>query len=140
MCNNSNSSANKGCIYEILKTILVLQKEADMPGCCLDTCDKKCLGGTPALCYYNTRPITIYTCGCCNTSLSMPITKLPGETVTSNVFRIEKLDDTCATCRVLIATVDDDTVTYTTTDSFFTISLNCICILKCLADTYVEML
>ena len=22
MCNNSNSSANKGCIYEILKTIL----------------------------------------------------------------------------------------------------------------------
>ena len=79
MCNNSNSSANKGCIYEILKTILVLQKEADMPGC-------------------------------------------------------------CATCRVLIATVDDDTVTYTATDSFFTISLNCICMLKCLADTYVEML
>ena len=70
----------------------------------------------------------------------MPTTKLPGETVTSNVFRIEKLDDTCATCRVLIATVDDDTVTYTATDSFFTISLNCICMLKCLADTYVEML
>ena len=38
--------------YEILKTILVLQKESNMPECCLDTCDKKCLGCTPSLCAY----------------------------------------------------------------------------------------
>ncbi len=139
MCDSNNSANN--CIFEILKTILVLQKEANMPECCLDTCDKKCLGCTPSVCCCNTRPITIYTCGCCNTALQMPISKDPSETTTSNVFRIEKLDDNCATFRVLVATTDtDNTVTYTSTNSFFTINLDCICVLKCLADTFIECL
>lgn len=137
MCNEDNKNTNN-CMYEILKTILVLQKEANMPECCLDTCDKKCLGCTPCTCCCNTRPITIYTCGCCNTKLALPITKDPNETVTSSVFRIEKLDDNCATFRVLVATVNDGVTTYTTTDSFFTINLNCVCVLKCLNDTYIE--
>ena len=129
MCNEDNKNTNN-CMYEILKTILVLQKEANMPECCLDTCDKKCLGCTPCTCCCNTRPITIYTCGCCNTKLALPITKDPNETVTSSVFRIEKLDDNCATFRVLVATVNDGVTTYTATDSFFTINLNCVCVLK----------
>ena len=138
MCDSNNSANN--CIYEILKTILVLQREANIGDCCLDTCDKKCLGCTPSVCFFNTRPITLYTCGCCNTALQMPISKLPTETTTSNVFRIEKLDDNCATFRVLIPTVEDDIVTYTSTNSFFTINLDCICVLKCLADTLIESL
>ena len=137
MCNEDNKNTNN-CMYEILKTILVLQKEANMPECCLDTCDKKCLGCTPCTCCCNTRPITIYTCGCCNTKLALPITKDPNETVTSSVFRIEKLDDNCATFRVLVATVNDGVTTYTATDSFFTINLNCVCVLKCLNDSYIE--
>ena len=137
MCNEDNKNTNN-CMYEILKTILVLQKEANMPECCLDTCDKKCLGCTPCTCCCNTRPITIYTCGCCNTKLALPITKDPNETVTSSVFRIEKIDDNCATFRVLVATVNDGVTTYTATDSFFTINLNCVCVLKCLNDTYIE--
>ena len=137
MCNEDNKNTNN-CMYEILKTILVLQKEANMPECCLDTCDKKCLGCTPCTCCCNTRPITIYTCGCCNTKLALPITKDPNETVTSSVFRIEKLDDNCATFRVLVATVNDGVTTYTATDSFFTINLNCVCVLKCLNDTNIE--
>ena len=44
MCNSNESTNN--CIHEILKTILVLQKQANMPECCLDTCDKNFLGGT----------------------------------------------------------------------------------------------
>ena len=140
MCNDSNNSANRGCIHEILKTILVLEKEANMPECCFDTCDKKCLGCTPSVCCCNTRPVTIYTCGCCNTSLQIPVSKSPSETTTSNVFRIEKLDDNCATFRVLIANETDGSITYTATDSFFTISLSCICVLKCLADTFIECL
>ena len=137
MCNEDNKNTNN-CMYEILKTILVLQKEANMPECCLDTCDKKCLGCTPCTCCCNTRPITIYTCGCCNTKLALPITKDPNETVTSSVFRIEKLDDNCATFRVLVAAANDGVTTYTATDSFFTINLNCVCVLKCLNDTYIE--
>lgn len=143
MCNKDDSANNNNYIYEILKTILILQKESNMPECCLDTCDKKCLGCTPSICCCNTRPITIYTCGCCNTALEMPISKSPAETVTSNVFRVEKLDDNAATFRVLIANVPVDPldpITYTSTDSFFTISLDCICVLKCLADTLIDTL
>ena len=138
MCDRDETANN--CIYEILKTILVLQREANVTDCCLDTCDKKCLGCTPSVCFFNTRPITLYTCGCCNTALQIPVSKLPNETTTSNVFRIEKLDDNCATFRVLVPTVEDDTVTYTSTNSFFTINLDCICVLKCLADTFIDTL
>ncbi len=139
MCNDQNDTTNN-CMYEILKTILVLQREANMPQSCLETCDKRCLGcGTPACCC-NTRPITIYTNCCCNTKLAMPISKDPDETVTSTVFRIEKLDENCATFRVLVANNRDDSISYTSTDSFFTINLNCICVLKCLSDTFIECL
>lgn len=138
MCDRDETANN--CIHEILKTILVLQREANVTDCCLDTCDKKCLGCTPSVCFFNTRPITLYTCGCCNTALQIPVSKLPNETTTSNVFRIEKLDDNCATFRVLIPTVTDDTVTYTATNSFFTINLDCVCVLKCLADTFIDTL
>lgn len=139
MCNDNNS-VNNNYIYNILKTILILQKESTTPGLCLDTCDRMCLGDTPSLCLFNTRPITLYTCGCCNTALQMPVSRIPNEATTSNVFRIEKLDENTATFRVLIANTSGDEVTYTPTDSFFTISLNCICIIKCLADTLISTL
>ena len=138
MCDRDETANN--CIHEILKTILVLQREANVTDCCLDTCDKKCLGCTPSVCFFNTRPITLYTCGCCNTALQIPVSRIPNETTTSNVFRIEKLDNNCATFRVLIPTVVDDTVTYTATNSFFTINLDCVCVLKCLADTFIDTL
>ncbi len=131
---------SNGCIHDILKTILVLQKQANMPECCLDTCDRNFLGSTAAVCGYNTRPITLYMCGCCNTALEMPTTRIPDETTTSTVFRVEKLDDSCCTFRVLIPTTVEDVTTYTATDSFFTVNLDCVCILKCLADTLVETL
>ena len=138
MCDRNETANN--CIHEILKTILVLQREANVTDCCLDTCDKKCLGCTPSVCFFNTRPITLYTCGCCNTALEIPVSRIPNEATTSNVFRIEKLDDNCATFRVLIPTVTDDVVTYTATNSFFTINLDCVCVLKCLADTFIDTL
>ena len=138
MCDRDETANN--CIHEILKTILVLQREANVTDCCLDTCDKKCLGCTPSVCFFNTRPITLYMKGCCNTQLQIPISKLPTETTTSNVFRIEKLDNNCATFRVLVPTVEDEIVTYTATNSFFTINLDCICVLKCLADTFIDTL
>ena len=62
------------------------------------------------------------------------------DAVKESLLRIEKLDDNCATFRVLIANETDGSITYTATDSFFTISLDCICVLKCLADTLIETL
>ena len=130
-CNNCDN-----CIADILKVILILQQGANQMDPCLETCDRGFLGQQCCPACYNTRPITLYTCcGGNNTSLSMPISKSPTETVTSNVFRIEKMDDCCATFRVLI--VNDDG-TYTSTNSFFTINLDCLCIIRCLDDTLVE--
>lgn len=137
--NNTNNSNCDG-IRDILKTILILQKETNIPGVCLDACDKRSLGNLPDVCSYNTRPITMYLCGCCNTRLEMPTTRNPFDTTTSPVFRIEKLDEDTATFRVLIASLDGDTVTYTSTNSFFTVDIDCICVLKCLGDTLVESL
>ena len=71
----------------------------------------------------------------------MPISKDPAVTTTSNVFRLEKLDGCCATCRVLAPNTDEAaTYPYVATNSFFTINLNCVCILRCLDDTFVDTL
>ena len=78
-------------------------------------------------------------CGANGTPLTMPISRDPAETGTSSVFRLEKLDGCCATFRVLESNPDTtSTVPYLSTDSFFTINLDCVCILRCLNDTFVD--
>ena len=123
------------CIADILKVILILQNSANQTDSCLETCDRGFLGQQCCPVNYNTRPIVLYTCGSNDVAFSAPISKSPNETVLSHVFRVEKLDECCATCRVLI--VNDD-ATYTSTNSFFTIDLNCVCAIRCLDDTFIE--
>ena len=134
MNNKERNSCSNNCMADILKVILILQQSADGNDSCLDTCDRGFLGQQCCPVCYNTRPITLYTCS--NTSpLSMPISKSATETTTSSIFRLEKLDNCCATCRVLVA---GDNNTYTSTNSFFTINLDCLCIIRCLDDTFIE--
>lgn len=133
MCDNNNSGSKCNCITEILKVINILQNEICPGNSCLETCTRAFFGPGSAV-DFNTRPITLYTCD--NTPVVMPISNSPTETTTSNLFRVEKVDDCCATLRVL--TFDDATATYTATSSFFTINTDCICIIKCLGDTFVE--
>lgn len=135
MCENEKQSKN--CIYEILNIILLLQENAVCSDLILDSCEKCFLGNNTPQREYNTRPIALYVCN--GTLLEMPTTK-DNLSVTSGVFRIEKLENNCATFRVLIQTLSEETVTYTSTNSFFTVNLNCICAIKCLSDTYVESL
>lgn len=134
MNNQERNNCHNNCMADILKVILILQQSAEDADSSLDTCDRCYLGqpSTPML--YNTRPISLYTCGNIE-PLAMPISKSPTETTTSTIFRLEKLDNCCATCRVLI--VNDDN-TYTSTNSFFTINLDCLCIIRCLDDTFIE--
>ena len=140
MCNEKNTN----CIAEILGVILVLQQNV-CGDSCLDSCDRPMLGGGPTCLACNTRPVMIYTCGGGNIPWSMPTTK--DSTVTcddgtsgcSNVFRVEKLEGNCCTFRVLQDNPDTTSLyPYTATNSVFTISLDCICALRCLTDTYVE--
>ena len=140
MCNN-NKSSESNCIYDVLKVILILQNNVCGPDTCLDTCDRPALGcEATVLC--NTRPVTLYNCS--GSLWSFPGDKeavdCPESSECSSVFRIEKLDSNCATFRVLIPNTDMDTMAtqpYLSTESFFTINLNCVCAIKCLNDTYI---
>ena len=140
MCNEKDTN----CIAEILGVILVLQQNV-CGDSCLDSCDRHMLGGGPTCLACNTRPVMIYTCGGGNVPWSMPTTKdstatcEDGTEGCSNVFRVEKLDGNCCTFRVLQDNPDTTSLyPYTATNSVFTISLDCICALRCLTDTYVE--
>lgn len=136
MCNNDN---NSNCISEILNVILVLQQNA-CPDSCLDSCDRPVLGGGPNCLVCNTRPIQLFTCGSNGTPLTMPTTKDPvPNQPTSSVFRVEKVDNNCCTCRVLEENPDTTSLNpYVATSSFFTIDLGCVCAIRCLTDTFVE--
>lgn len=137
MCNGS--SENCKCISEILNIINILQQNAECGDACLDTCDRGFLGCSISSVNCNTRPIMLYTCGSGSAPLVMPISKDPTETETSNIFRVEKIDGCCATFRVLVQnTATTAEYPYESTNSFFTINLNCVCVLRCLQDTYVD--
>ena len=137
MCNNNNSNDCK-CINEILSVICMLQQNAGCNDACLDTCDRGFLGTSISSINYNTRPVQLYTCGGNGVAWSMPTSKDPAVTTTSNVFRVEKVDGCCCTFRVLAPNTDtEDTSPYVATNSFFTMNLNCICSLRCLDDTFV---
>jgi len=138
MCNNNETATCENCIRDILKVILILQKSTCPNDTCLETCDRGFLGQN-ATTFFNTRPIVLYMCGANGTPLAMPTSRDPATTDTSTVFRLEKLDGCCATCRVL-APNDDTTSTYpyVSTNSFFTVNLDCVCALRCLDDTYVD--
>lgn len=130
MCNN-----NCNCISDILKVIYLLQKNADTEDLCIETCDRPTLGNFSCV-YFNTRPVMLYTCmSNGETPWSAPTTREANPTTYSSVFRVEKIDGCCATFRVLI--VNDDG-SYTSTDSFFTMNLECVCSIRCLGDTLIE--
>jgi len=136
MCENNNDCK---CISEILTIINILQQNAECGDSCLESCDRGFLGCNVSTYNCNTRPVMLYTCGSNGIAWSMPISRDPSETTTSNIFRVEKVDECCATFRVLIPNSDvTSQFPYDSTNSFFTINLNCVCTIRCLQDTYVE--
>ncbi|MDD2489982.1 MAG: CotY/CotZ family spore coat protein [Bacilli bacterium] len=139
MCNNNEDCK---CIGDILRIIYLAQKNAKKHDE-LDTCDRKFLGGLGCRVECNTRPVQLFLkCNNGNQPLQMSTTKEPINETTcfSNVFRIEKIEDCCATFRVLEKeeACPRGPITFAATDSFFTIDLRCVCIIKCLEDTFVD--
>lgn len=131
MC--GNNSNNISCLAQVLEVILSLQQSEE----CQNTqgCTKPYFGFDTIM--LNTRPLTLTSC--CNNNLwTMPYT-INGTEGTSNIFRIENLNDNCATFRVLAPNPDTTQTTYPyiSTEDFFTINLNCVGAIKCLADTNV---
>ena len=127
MCSNNNCEGLK----DVLCTIVNIQKRNQCFDEGITSCDRPFLGSNNNT-LYNTRPITFYTCPT-NTLWTMPYTVNNTEE-TSSVFRVEAVEDCCATCRVLAPEEDG---TYTSTNSFFTINLKCVGAIRCLPDTYI---
>ncbi len=143
MCNTNQDCQ---CISDILKIILILQKKTPGISGEMETCDKKTLGcKCTCKCKCNTRPVQLFLVSKNGDEpLVMPTTRGPINETTefSNIFRIEKLDNCCATFRVLeLAEANNhnsDCILYTATNSFFTLDLRCVCAIRCLDDTFVK--
>ena len=132
--NNNNSC----CINDILNVINILQNQAEKLDDIPNTCDRPFLGigNNGGTFIYNTRPVTLYTSN--NTLFEAPYT-LDTTEGTSNVFRVEKVNNNSATLRVLAPNPDTtSTFPYVKTDSFITVNSSCICALRCLPDTFVD--
>ena len=122
MCDDKKHN-DCGCISDILNKIIRLQRNS-FKACSQEGCDKPFLGPDEVTCY-NTRPISLYNC------TTGGIWEVDGATI----FRLESIDDCCCTCRIL----NFANGTYTSTNQFFTIELNCVSAVKCYDDAYIAI-
>lgn len=131
-CSNGNCSS---CISDIIEKIIILQKQ-DYDNCNFVGCDKPFLGPITVTACYNTRPVQLYNCST-GDAWSFNYTNAEGAEATTNILRVEALDDCCCTCRLLAPAATADT--YTNTNNFVTIDLNCCGAIRCLADTSIDL-
>lgn len=140
MCQEENRrEENNCCLANILQVIVTIQNRSEKFDCMSEGCDRPFLGPTPTTICFNTRPVTLYRCSD-GEAWTFPFT-LNGTTGTSSAFRVENVEGCCATFRVLAPNPDPttvDTTPFVGTDSFFTINLNCVGALRCLADTFIS--
>lgn len=118
---------NENCLANILKVINILQNNVPELECD-NTCTRPSLGEVNNGCY-NTRLITLYRCD--NSLVTLPYTQNNTECETT-VFRV--MNVTNNSVNVLLIQ-DNDDGTYTSTNTYATINLNCICAIRCIGDT-----
>ena len=133
---------NNCCFSKTLKLIDILQRSSQNDECFDNSCSRPFLGvNIPSLCF-NTRPVTFY--GCNNNLITVNYsTTINGETLTgtSSTFRVENVEDGCVVLSILIPNPDTtDTIRpFINTRDTITINLGCVCALKCLGDTIVDL-
>lgn len=130
---------NNSCyIGKILKLIEKLQQTCECPEGFDNSCSRPFLGTPVNLECYNTRPVTFY--GCNNNLITLDYTSDQGSG-TSSIFRVERVDGCCCTVSLLIPNPDTTATNrpYITTDQNAIINLDCVCCLKCLPDTIVDL-
>ena len=135
----NDKKCNETSICKILSFILELQEQADNTSLGDFGCDRPCLGPNISNgLVFNTRPVTLYSC-CSGALWTMPYT-LNGVEGESTVFKVQKVDDCCATFEILAPNPDTSNplLPYIGTNSFFTIDLKCVLAIRCLNDTYTN--
>ncbi len=84
---------------------------------------------------FNTRPVTFYLCNNTELSIQYPTGGDPA-TANSTTFRVEGINSSCVTVRLLAAGTDG---TFTSTGQFATVNIDCIAAIRCLADTLIAL-
>lgn len=130
---NCENNCCNTCIHDLLKRIYLLQKQ-NCDGKVVSGCDKPFLGPIPTDTCYNTRPVRLYNCGTLPWSFTYTLNNVES---TTDILRVENVEEGCCTCRLLY--LDETTNEYIATTNFVTISLDCIGAVRCLADTYVNL-
>ena len=122
---------NANCLANILKAINVIQNNAMMIDC-NNTCTKPILGEISTTCF-NTRLITLYQCD--NSLVTLPFT-LDGTTSETTVFRVMNVGNNSVNVLLI---QDNGDGTYTSTNTYATINLSCICAIRCIGDTTITI-
>ena len=133
---------NLCCFGKILKLIDKLQRNSQCQEFIDNSCSKPFLGNPITIECFNTRPITFY--GCNNNLITVDYTTVvDGDTLTgtSSIFRVEKVEGCCVLVNILIPNPDTTQTTrpYISIDQTATINLDCVCAIKCLDDTIVDL-
>ncbi len=108
-------------LLDIIRIIYNMQENITNNNCNLDTCTRPILGPSESL--YNTRPFNLYLC---NNNLL----EIQGDTTTTSTFRVEEINGSCITVRLL----NNENGEITSTNETATINMNCIAAIRCLQD------
>jgi len=133
---------NNCCLGKILNLIVSLQKASQCEDNFDNSCTKPYLGSYTNIESYNTRPVTFYDCQ--NNLLSVEYTTIINdeiETLTSSIFRIEKVQNSVALVKILRENPNKAIIDrpYISTNQTASINLNCVCAIKCLPDTIIDL-
>ena len=137
-----SDSNSQCCFSKILKLIERLQRNSTVCDNIDNTCSRPFLGIPLNIECYNTRPITFFNCNNELFEVAYSVV-VDGTTLTGNssTFRVEKVDGCCVVLTILIPNPDGTATNrpYITTNQTVTINLNCVCAIKCLGDTIVDL-
>ena len=122
---------NNNCLANILKVIETLQNNIERIDNITNSCTKPFLGMN-TIQPFNTRLVTLYRCN--NEPITLSYTT-DDETLTTSIFRVKRVSNNSVTVLLLI---DNGDGTYTNTNTYGTINLNCVCAIQCLGDTTIE--
>jgi len=127
------------CLARILNVIKVLQNNASKFDCDDNSCTKPFLGINTTLLCFNTRPIMLYLCN--NEPVTLNYTDSEGVDATTTVFRVESVTNDSVGVLLLEESTDaTGNITYTSTNTYATINLDCICAIRCLPDVIITNL
>lgn len=127
----TGDKCDKYCLANILKVIDVLQNNAEDCDCINNSCTRPFLGATPNIICFNTRLINLYRCD--NGLITFPYV-YEGTTGETNIFRVQCVTNDSVTVLLIR---DNGDGTYTSTNTYATINLGCICAIQCIGDTTI---